>query len=155
MNAYSGGMIWIGEVDAHDPRAVGLEQEYTADHVERYGEPDQDPSNSMYTAAHVVLMTVSDEPVGLCGWDVWENGDGKIRLFFVAPAHRRQGYAEMLLRWVEERMRHEGITYARFESGPNQEPAHKLYFNNGYESIEGFGFYKDNPGSVFFGKELG
>ena len=149
-------MMKVVTLDNHDPRAIALEQEMQWQYVEMYGEPDQDPDNSMYTARKVLALESGDELVGICAWGTWPNGDGKIRLIYVPPAHRRQGFAEMLLRAAEEQMREAGIQRARFESGPDQEPAHRMYDNNGYERLsEGFGYYKDAEGSVFFGKDLG
>lgn len=125
------------------------------EYVVMYGTPDQDPDNSMYTAKGVLMMEDAEGLVGLGAWGLWPDGDGKVRLLYVMPERRGAHLAETLLSALEDEMRRYGCQRARFESGPEQSPAHRLYDRHGYtRTEEGFGYYKDSPGSVFFVRDL-
>ena len=144
----------ITSVTPTDSRALALEQEMQAEYVQMYGEPDQDPDNQIGTALEVLVLSVGDQDVGVAAWGVWPDGDGKVKLIYIRPEHRGQGLGEHLLSVVEHRMRMEGLTRVRFETGPEQEPAQRMYRSAGYREVEPFGFYAENAGSVFFAKEL-
>lgn len=148
-------MLILSVVDNTDPRAAALEAAMQAEYVEMYGEPDQDPDNSMYSAHGLVLAELDGEPVGIGAWGYWPDGDVKGKLLYVAPKARGRGIARAILEEKERLAAAEGGTYFKFEAGPSQENAHRIYDRMGYERLsEGFGFYKDNPGSVFFGKRI-
>lgn len=127
-----------------------------AEYIDIYGCSDQDPDNSMSDAIEVLLMQDNlGHSLGIIAWSLWPNGDGKIRLLYVLPVQRGIRLAETMLTEVEMRMSHMGVRYVRFEAGPWQPAAHRLYERHGYSRLsEGFGYYQDNPGSVFFGREL-
>lgn len=143
------------EVTTDHPDAVRLEAEMQAEYVEMYGEPDQDPDNSMYSASGVVMVRTDGEASGIGAWSRWPNGDGKVRLLYVNPKYRGRRLAEQLLTEMEALAKRAGARYMRFETGPQQPSAQRLYERCGYERLEkGFGFYQYSPGSVFYGKEL-
>lgn len=146
----------IERVDVDAPEAVELERKMQAGYVEMYGEPDQDPDNALSKARGAVLARDSDgSPAGIGAWSLWPNGDGKVRLIYVDPDYRYRGHARDILHALEHEMISAGAETIRFESGPKQEPAHLLYDSEGYQRVTpGFGFYKDEPGSVFFSKDV-
>jgi len=136
------------------PEVIKLEAEMQAEYVEMYGEPDQDPDNHKNQTEEMILAHVDGDPAGIAGWKRWPSGEGKVCLVYVTPRHRRKGLAlEMLIR-MEEAMKAKGLHAVKFESGPKQEPAHRMYDNHGYRRVAGFGFYRDAEGSEFFRKEL-
>lgn len=143
-------MIERVAVDA--PEAVALEKMMQDEYILMYGKPDQDPDNAMHGARGVLLCRAENgEPAGIGAWSLWPNGDGKVRLLYVRPSYRSHGMARTILRALEQEAMQTGAVVMRFESGPKQEPAHRLYDSEGYDrTTEGFGFYKDAPGSVFF-----
>ena len=55
---------------------------------------------------------------------------------------------------LEKKARQEGFGEARLETGIHQRAAIKLYEKRGYEKIEPFGSYKEDPLSVFMRKKL-
>lgn len=134
---------------------LDLEDEMQHEYTRMYGTPDQDPDNSMFTAEGVVTAQLDGELVGFCAWGRWPNGDGKVRALYVTPAHRGKGLSRGLLTAAEKVMKAHGISYVRFETGPKQTPAMFLYESHGYSRLsEGFGFYAENEGSVFYGRSL-
>lgn len=148
--------VRIDLVGPFEPEALELEARMQSEYVEMYGEPDQDPDNHISGAEEVLLLRDEDRrPIGLTAWSRWADGDGKIRLMYVVPELRALGLAGRLLLAAEHRMKGEGVRHVRFETGPQQQPAMRLYERMGYTRLaEGFGFYADNEGSVFYGKWL-
>lgn len=144
----------VRSVAVNDEAALALEKAMQDEYVEMYGEPDQDPDNHISTALEVMVMSLGDEHVGVAAWGVWPDGDGKVKLIYTQPEHRGNGLGALLLGVVEHRMRMEGLTRVRFETGPEQHAAQKMYEAAGYRRTEPFGFYAENEGSHFFVKEL-
>lgn len=144
----------VRSVAVDDDAALALEKEMQDGYVEMYGEPDQDPDNHISTALEVLVMSVEDQDVGVAAWGVWPDGDGKVKLIYLQPGHRGKGMGSHLLSVVEHRMRMEGLTRVRFETGPEQHAAQRMYEAAGYRRTEPFGFYAENEGSHFFAKEL-
>lgn len=145
----------VQHVSSSDPSVVALEAAMQAEYVEMYGETDQDPDNDYRGALDLLLLVDEDEPVGLLGWSLWPNGDGKVRLLYVVPERRGDHLADRLLHVAERAAHRIGVRVMRFETGPLQGPAQRLYERNGYTRMaEGFGFYAENPGSVFYAKVL-
>lgn len=147
-------MVTYAKVHATDPDVVFLEKEMQAGYVEMYGEPDQDPDNDYRGALGLMVAYDQGHPIGLIGWSLWPNGDGKVRLVYVKPEARGLHVAETLLHWAENSAKAAGATTMRFETGPLQEPAQRLYERCGYTRVPGFGFYEHNPGSVFYSRPL-
>ena len=136
-------------------QAHRLEKRMQDEYVEMYGEPDQDPDNHIQTTAGIFVLHDRSDYVALGGWGFWPNSDGKVKMLYVVPERRGEKLAQVVLTAMEAMMWKHGCRTVRFESGPKQQPAHRLYLKHGYRTVEeGFGFYKDNPGSVFFSKEL-
>lgn len=146
----------IRVVPNDDWGAVLLERRMQAEYIEMYGESDQDPDNTMAGAVETLLATAEGRPVGIGAWGLWPDGAGKVRLLYTVPEARGQRVAAKLLSELQHRMREQaGCDYVKFETGPKQTAAQRLYEVMGYSRLsEGFGFYAGNPGSVFFGKSL-
>lgn len=143
----------VKKVDLTNPALLALAHDMEQEHIRMYGESDQDPSNSIETAEAIVLGYFGKAPVGLCAWGRYGSA-GKIRQTYVDPEFRRTGVAQMMVNFIEDMMRTRGIRYNQFESGPEHKVGHKFWKALGYKEIEPFGFYKDEPGSKFYGKEL-
>lgn len=147
--------VLLGQRTAEHPDVQRLHDALQREYLDLYGEEDPDPGNSIYTARGIVVLSLSGCPVALGAWDLWENGDGKVKRMYTEPDHRGKRLGESVLAELERMMKAEGVTYVRFESGPEQASAHRMYSRAGYSRLDWtFGYYAENPGSVFFGKEL-
>ena len=62
--------------------------------------------------------------------------------------------AAALLAAVEEAAREQGRVEMILECGDEQPEAVALYEKSGYERIDDFGFYRDAPGVLSFGRDL-
>jgi len=131
-----------------------------ADLGERYGgEGDEtpvaatefDPPNGVFLVAYA-----DGVPAGCGGWR--SHGDdgetAEIKRMYVAPEARRRGIARRLLAALEDSARAAGRRRIILETGDQQPEAIKLYETAGYERIENFGFYRDSPNCISFGRRL-
>ena len=73
---------------------------------------------------------------------------------YTAPEARGRGVARAVLAAVEARPGSTGRTRVILECGDKQPEAIALYSSAGYERIPNFGYYKDEPGCVSFGRTL-
>jgi GNAT superfamily N-acetyltransferase len=145
-------------VDWDDPDATRLRSEQVAELAERYGADDV---GSVMTAEGVVAMLLvreSGEPVA-CGAlrDVSaEQGPAtvEIKRLYVVPSRRGRGLSRLAMAALEARARELGHRRLILETGVMQPEAIGLYLALGYEPIESYGEYKDEPASRCFGKAL-
>lgn len=133
-----------------------LETRMQEEYVEMYGEPDPAPDNDIFTADAVFMLIYDGAPVGFAGARRKSESEGKAGAVYVVPEMRGMRFSTLLLaasEWYVSAVLE--CQYMMFETGPKQQNAVRLYTQNGYGIIkEGFGYYKDNPGSTFFRKVL-
>ncbi|HEY3009820.1 MAG TPA: GNAT family N-acetyltransferase [Micromonosporaceae bacterium] len=103
-----------------------------------------------------LVAFLDGRPVGCGGWrshagmaDVAE-----IKRMYTVPEARGRGVARAVLRALEESARRQGRKRAILETGYAQPEAIAMYEESGYDRIPHFGYYKDEPGVVSFGREL-
>jgi GNAT superfamily N-acetyltransferase len=153
--------------------AVRLRAEQQDEIDQRYAEPgrplaagpdprDQvDPSNVFVT----LLLRVDGEPAGhaalrdLSGRDDYQGGrhpDGtaEVKRVYVAPGHRGRGLSRTLMSAVEDVASSAGVRHLILETGLMQPESLGLYLRMGYDPVESFGVFSDDPGSRCFGKWL-
>ena len=65
---------------------------------------------------------------------------------YTAPTARGRGVARRMLAAVEESARAHGRRRMILETGDKQPEAIALYNSSGYERIDNFGYYRDEPG---------
>lgn len=131
-----------------------------ADLAERYGgEGDEtpvtaaefDPPDGVFLVAYR-----NGVPVACGGWR--SHGDdgvtAEVKRMYVAPEARRRGIARRVLAALEDSARAAGRRRIILETGDRQPEAVKLYETAGYERIENFGFYRDSPNCISFGRSL-
>ena len=103
------------------------------------------------------LVALADgAPVGCAGWRS-HGEDGlvaELKRMYTAPAARGRGIARRLLAAVEQSARGYGRKRLILETGDLQPEAIGLYRSAGYDRIEDFGFYRDEPGVLSFGRDL-
>ncbi|MFD2794313.1 GNAT family N-acetyltransferase [Promicromonospora vindobonensis] len=140
---------------------------------QRYADPDRppatgpdprdqvDPSNVFAT----LLLRVEGEPAGhaalrdLSGRDDHQGGlhpDGttEVKRVYVAPGHRGRGLSRTLMSAVEDVARSAGVRHLVLETGLMQPESLGLYLRMGYDPVESFGVFSDEPDSRCFGKWL-
>ncbi|MCR6712022.1 MAG: GNAT family N-acetyltransferase [Demequina sp.] len=153
----------IRAVPIDDPTAATLWAEQQAELFARYGEPDADadfaldmPPDALVTS--LVALTEEGEPVGtaLLRWSPFDSGAGsaEVKRLYVRPQFRGEGIARELMASIEAAALRAGAVSVVLETGVEQPEALGLYTSLGYDRIEPYGEYMDDPRSVCFGKSL-
>jgi GNAT superfamily N-acetyltransferase len=103
-----------------------------------------------------LLARADGVPAGCGGWRTLAADPtvAEIKRMYTAPEHRGRGVASAVLRALEATARDVGRTRLVLETGNRQPEAIALYRKLGYEQIPNFGYYKDYPGCVSFGRRL-
>jgi GNAT superfamily N-acetyltransferase len=155
--------VTIRAVPIDDPTAATLWAEQQAELFARYGEPDADadfaldmPPDALVTS--LVAITEDGEPVGtgLLRWSPFDSGAGsaEVKRLYVRPQFRGQGISREIMAGVEAAALRAGAVRLVLETGVEQPEALSLYESMGYDRIQPYGEYMDDPRSVCFGKEL-
>ncbi|QNJ56041.1 acetyltransferase [Microbacterium phage Rasputia] len=143
------------------PRALELLELLEYEYIGMYGEPDPDPHGGLERAygthGDTILAISRRKAVGIAGVVIEEFGGQKVatlhRMFVLYP-FRGRGIASGLLKQCELSARALGAKTLLLETGVTQTSAIALYRSNGYQPVDPFGFYADQPTSVFLGKVL-
>ena len=95
------------------------------------------------------------EPVGCGGWR--SHGDegetAELKRMYTVPAARGRGVARAVLAAVEDgRPGSTGASGSSWSRGDQQPEAIAMYQSCGYVRIENFGYYRDAPGCLSFGR---
>jgi GNAT superfamily N-acetyltransferase len=140
--------------------------------TQRYGSGDANPIESIQfdpPEGGFFVAWLDGQPVGCGGWRTISHfvedagrgpGEGvpedvaEIKRMFVSAQARRQGVGEALLAALEASAREGGMRRMILETGLAQPEAISLYTKMGYEKIQNYGYYKDEPECVSFGREL-
>jgi GNAT superfamily N-acetyltransferase len=109
-----------------------------------------------------LVAWVDGEPVACGGWrtlahfsDAGVAEDvAEIKRMYTAPTARKSGVATAVLRTLECNAREAGMHRVVLETGDLQPDAIAFYEKNGYSRIPNYGYYKDEPGCVSFGRDL-
>ncbi|RKN49361.1 GNAT family N-acetyltransferase [Micromonospora endolithica] len=142
------------------PVAQRLIRDALADLGARYGgsgdETPVDAAEFAPPAGAFLVALLGGEPVGCGGWrSHGAAGDtAELKRMYVAPAARGRGVARAVLAAVERSARDHGRKRVILECGDRQPEAIALYTSGGYQRIPNFGFYKDEPGCLSFGRTL-
>ncbi|PZF98799.1 GNAT family N-acetyltransferase [Micromonospora deserti] len=150
----------IHAVRFDSPAAQRLIRDALADLGARYGgsgdDTPVDAAEFEPPAGAFLVALLDGEPVGCGGWR--SHGDtgetAELKRMYTAPAARGRGMARAVLAAVERSAREQGRKRIILECGDQQPEAIALYTSAGYERIPNFGFYKDAPGCLSFGRTL-
>ncbi|TDC28250.1 GNAT family N-acetyltransferase [Micromonospora sp. 15K316] len=109
------------------------------------------PPHGMFLVAHL-----DGEPVGCGGWrSHGEDGDtAELKRMYTAPEARGRGVARAVLAAIERSAHEHGRKRMILECGDQQPEAIAMYSSAGYERIPNFGFYRDSPNCISFGRTL-
>jgi len=155
----------VSEIDIRparfdSPEAQRLIRAALADLGARYGgSGDDTPVDAAeFAPPHgaFLIAYLGGEPVGCGGWR--SHGDAgdtaEVKRMYTSPAARGRGVARAVLAAVERSAREHGRKRIVLECGDKQPEAIAMYTSAGYERIPNFGFYRDAPGCVSFGRTL-
>ncbi|MFC4145541.1 GNAT family N-acetyltransferase [Micromonospora mangrovi] len=155
----------MSEIEIHavrfdSPVAQALIRAALADLGQRYGgsgdETPIDASEFVPPAGAFLVAHLGGEPVGCGGWR--SHGDdgetAELKRMYTSPAARGRGVARAVLAAVEESARDAGRKRIILECGDRQPEAIAMYTAGGYERIPNFGYYRDEPGCLSFGRPL-
>jgi GNAT superfamily N-acetyltransferase len=155
----------VSEFEIHparydDPAAQLLIKAALAELGQRYGgsgdETPVDPMEFVPPNGAFLVGYLDGEPVGCAGWRA--HGDtgeiAELKRMFTVPAVRGRGVARRVLAAVEESARNHGRRRLILECGDRQPEAIAMYRSCGYQRIPDFGYYRDSPGVLSFGRDL-
>ncbi|MER5863074.1 GNAT family N-acetyltransferase [Kitasatospora sp. NPDC002040] len=147
------------------PDAEKLSAEVQQEYIQRYGGIDltvMHPDHFDPPAGLFVVGYLDELPVACGGWRVKQagpddvrDGDAELKRMYVSANARGRGLARQILRHLEQAAVGHGLTRLILETGTEQPEAIALYGSEGYLPITKFGYYRDSPESLCFGKELG
>jgi GNAT superfamily N-acetyltransferase len=150
----------IRPVRYHHPDARRLVSAALVDLGERYGgNGDDTPIDGAEfdpPAGTFLVAYLAGEPVGCGGWRSHgtAGGTAELKRMYTATAARGRGVARAMLAAVEASARAHGRSRLILECGDKQPEAIKMYVSSGYQRIENFGYYRDWPGCLSFGRAL-
>ena len=93
-------------------------------------------------------------PVGCGGVKLFGTDYGEIKRMYVRPQFRGLGFAKLMLNHLAEYARSHGCAKLRLETGIAQRDAIALYERSGFQRIDPFGEYKQDPLSRFYEKQI-
>jgi GNAT superfamily N-acetyltransferase len=115
-----------------------------------------DPAEFVPPAGTFVVAYLGGEPVGCGAWR--SHGDSgeiaELKRMYTATGARGRGVARAVLAAVERSAREQGRKRAILECGRRQPEALALYESAGYQRIENFGYYRDAPDCLSYGRGL-
>ena len=125
-----------------------LEEVYSADEIFSLDADELAAPNAQFLVARV-----DGQPVG-CIAIVDMLRYGELKRLFVSASARGMGLGRRLVEEAEAAARDIGLRVLRLETGPELDPAVRLYRDLGYAERGPFGDYGDLPCSLFMEKRL-
>lgn len=112
------------------------------------------PHDPLVPGAAFLVARIGGQPVGCGAIRPLEPGVGEVKRMFVLPEARGRGISRLILQAIEEFALEMGYRRLRLETGILQPEAIALYESAAYRRVARYGYYKDDPRSVCFEKEL-
>lgn len=154
----------IVRVPITHPDADLLIEGVQAEYVVRYGGRDDTPLEPAYFDLPDGSFFVGyrgDRPVTMGGWRMRPDvtrlesvRSAEVKRMYVVPAARGLGLARLMLAHLEVTSKAAGADVMILETGTAQPEAMALYVSAGYEAVESFGWYKDEPKNRCYGRRL-
>lgn len=140
-----------------DPEVQKLVSEALADLAARYGGSGDDTpvaaTDFEPPAGQFVVAVAGGELIGCGGWRA-HGDDAELKRMYTTPTARGRRVARRVLAAVEASARAYGRRRLILETGDKQPEAVGLYTSSGYERIDNFGYYRDEPGVLSYGRVL-
>jgi GNAT superfamily N-acetyltransferase len=100
------------------------------------------------------VLRVNDVPAGCGGIQLVGAGYGEVKRMYVRPHFRGLGMGKLLLNYLADYARAQGVGLLRLETGIHQAAAISLYERMGFQRIPPFGAYVEDPNSLFYEKRI-
>lgn len=146
------------------PDVVALVARVQEFYVERYGGPDDDPTDpSMFEDPEGAFYVgyLDGRPVASGAWRregverLGSRRTAEIKRMYVVPEAQRRGLARRMLAHLEETAVAAGYEVLVLSSGKRQPEALALYRSAGYVDVDGFGHYAGLELNVCMAKRVG
>ncbi len=113
------------------------------------------PQDVQIPRAAFVIAWAGEDPIG-CGAlrPMPDNSMAEVKRMFVRKAYRGQGISRQILAALEQTARDFGYTTLILETGVHQHEAIRLYETSGFQPIDCYGIYVDEPLSRCYEKPL-
>jgi GNAT superfamily N-acetyltransferase len=154
-------LIEISVTGYDDPVSRAIVADALADLGVRYGggtgdDTPVDAGEFTPPGGRFLLAWADGVPAGCGGWRTLASDEtvAEIKRMYTTPAWRGRGVATAVLHAIEETAREAGKKRLVLETGQRQPEAIALYSKLGYERIPNFGYYRDYPDCVSFGRVL-
>jgi len=148
------------------PAAKTLVAAAQADLAARYGSGDENPVEAVEfdppEGCFLVAYSQGD-PVACGGWRTLAHFSAEgsvaedvaeIKRMYAVPGVRGTGVAAAVLKALEDSARDHGMHKVVLETGGLQPEAIRFYEKQGYQRITNYGYYKDEPDCISFGRDL-
>ncbi|MFJ9033730.1 GNAT family N-acetyltransferase [Streptomyces sp. NPDC102274] len=138
----------------HVSRLVELLQ---AEYVEIYGAPDNSPTEPGQFSPPRGAFAVgyeNQEPVAMGGWRFRGEGRAELKRMYVIDEQRGRGQSRAILAWLEDSAAAAGASSMVLETNQRHPAAIGLYRSCGYTDVPAFGYYADDPLTVYLGRPL-
>ncbi len=113
------------------------------------------PQDVMVDRAAFVVAWDGDTPIGCGALRPMENVTvGEVKRMYVRPGARGKGISRLILSALEDFARQHGFRVLRLETGTRQIEAMGLYQSAGYERIDCYGIYINEPLSRCYEKRI-
>lgn len=152
------GAVRVAPVQAGDPEVGRLIDALTAELADSGYTPEETFGYSAerleQAGLHLVGARVADELAGIGGVEVEGDGFAELKRFFVVPAARGTGVADLLITTLVDYAAERGVRTLRLETGARQRAALDFYARHRFTPTPRFGPYVDSATSVCLQRNL-
>jgi ribosomal protein S18 acetylase RimI-like enzyme len=144
----SGGHITIGPERPDTPDASALVEEletHLAGLYPRESRHGFSVDKLITEGVALFVVRVDGAAAGCGGIKLFGTEFGELKRMYVRPAFRGRGIGTLLVDRLAEHARSQGITTLRLETGIHQREAIALYERLGFNQIQPFGHYSNDP----------
>jgi len=110
-----------------------------------------DMENHFLKEGEFLVVLVNNEIVAIGGHRKISDGVGQIRRMRTHPNHRRKGYAQQIIKRLEETAKQYNIKELKLKTSTQQKMAQSFYEKNGYRELitDKKEFYTEGGGNAF------
>lgn len=139
------------------PDVTALVTRLQAEYARIYGGPDESPVDAAQFSPPAGVFGVGYErgtAVAMGGWRRRADGRAELKRMYVPDEHRGKGCSRAILTWLEDTAAADGSAEMVLETNQRHPAALALYRSAGYTEVEPFGYYADDPLTVYLGAAL-